>query len=415
MVLLIVVAVTWFVGASLFGVLSLIGLGLFGLTLYTIPAIVGVYLVPGVGAAGVTSATTSLATSAYIIAWASVCLCLMVARRAISLKPPINATPRPNRILLQALFLISLAMYFVIASRDGVLFFLAPRQVIDTGGLDIKIIWRWVNAYGLIVAISLGRRGFATIFGTLVLVYFVAGDRTVIAVLGAAIFIQQYFGRAFLPVAIRPAIAIPSAVGLAAIVFGKSIYLSVKDWSLDPLLLTFSSGRFITNLAYFEPFVVHNQMEVVTARGFDYPLWEVVKGSLGQLLLIPSLFGIDSSSFNVMFTDEFYPGISYGLAFNYWAQGYAVGRELGIVGFAAIFVIALVSADVVARKVTGARRAFVLLVGALVAVYIHRNSLENILAIVRQLAIVGIAAAGIAVIFKRWLPTKGGRGGSHPS
>jgi hypothetical protein len=157
------------------------------------------------------------------------------------------------------------------------------------------------------------------------IVIFLAGDRTMLLLVATAVIVYACQGQSMWRVLLRWQFLAAMAVLAILLWAGKPIYLAVKLQSWAPIE-TLSDGRHaISEYASFEPLLVHAMLEDVLNSGFVYPIGAVLMGALGQMLIIPSAFGIDSGGFNVAFTAAHYEGITYGLAFNYWAEAYSVG------------------------------------------------------------------------------------------
>lgn len=385
----------WWVALRLHGALSIVGAGLLGFTAYSLPAVVGVYLPPRLGETGYVAQTSAMATGQLVVAWIAFTVGLILMSRAVrqeqTTRHAVVGPPRPaDSVALLILLAAGIGLYAAIAVIDSPLYFLDPRQVQAAIFAEGKMMWRWVNAFGLLLSLSTRSRLLLLVFGAFTLIHCIAGDRTMVAILTVALAIQVYGGKRLAHVVRRPPFLMGGLVAFVFVLFGKPIYLSLKQGAIDPLIENFRPDRLLVNLNYFEPFGVHNQLEVVTSTGFRYPLSDVVSGVLAQFLIVPSAFGIDSSRFNVLFTQEFYSELTSGIAFNYWAQGYAVGQTLGVVVFAMIFAALLVSCQRIYLIAGRLGQIAVLLIGVLVGIYIHRNSLENIMAFIRQILLIGL-------------------------
>jgi hypothetical protein len=175
----------------------------------------------------------------------------------------------------------------------------------------------------------------------------------------------------------------------AIALLGKPIYLAVKLGSFDLLLRVATADGWLERLALtFEPFTTFNILDMTIRHDFHLPFWSVFQGAMGQFLLIPSYFGVDANSFNGEFTKTFVPRLKYGIAGNYWAQGWAIGGALGVAIYAAIYAAALRLCDRFARSHRSALGILSSVIGGLLAVYAHRNALDNLMSFVRQICLV---------------------------
>ena len=398
-VLVFVVVCTWFVVLRRYGPFSFVSAGVFCLTVYSIPAVLGlVFPFHDAGYLGLTSSSVQ-AVLVTVLAWIALLLALIV--RAPN-RHGGNSAFEPD-LRLEPFVVVALiycvAGYLLIAAMDGPLFFLAPRE--EQAQSTVRLLWRWVNAVGLVSAVLANNRRAAIVFAAALAVYFLAGDRTVLVITAFCLIVLYAQGRSLRDF-FRWRIAVTAGAGTLLGLFGKPIYLAIKAGSLDQLMLVGDSGWFELALTTFEPFVTFNILDLVLIHRFTMSVWDVVAGCLGQLLLVPSAFGLDSNSFNAEFTAEFVPDLSYGVAGNYWAQGWAIGGVVGVILYGWILALSLRVLDGWSRKYSGTTRVLCGLIGALVAVYVHRNSLDNLLSFVRQIVLVIVAIAAPATVLARF-------------
>lgn len=388
------VLITAVIILRLYGPASPMMLGVVGLFAYSLPALVGFFVAPGNANSAVNMHTSGAATTAVLVFWISFLFTAIVFRyrRASRLKfnqvGPVG-TINANRAL-NILLILSISLYIYIGIRQGWLFFMSQRAAISSSNIQVDVIWRWVNAATLLFALMAKRWDGVAVSLIFIAMYFIAGDRTVITILMGALVLYYLGGRRLSEMVLNPGQWLIFASGLVFVILGKPIYLSAKSMSFAPIMDSLFNRSAVSQISYFEPFVVFNQLEVVIARHFSYPFSEFAVGTLGQFLIVPSLFGIDSGGFNVAFTTEFYRSISYGLAYNYLAEGYSIGGLAGIMLFGAAYAVFILVLSRLAVKAGVVDRAFLLLAISIIAIYIHRNSMENILSFERQIFLIWV-------------------------
>jgi hypothetical protein len=379
--------------AKLYGVLSPLMLGVVGLSAYSLPALVGFYLAP-VESGVIAQSTSTPATIVVIIFWLAFVFAAVVFRpRAVGMVPLNVVGPygrRNGRLAVNMILLVSVCMYAYIGLTDGFLFFMSDNRSLSESNAEIKVLWRWVNAAMLILSLLANRRDGIFVSSLFIFMYFVSGDRTAIAILMGALVMLQFSGRRFSLAMFKFRHWVIVSFGFVVVVLGKPLYVAIKQLSLAPLENSLFGRSFASQLSYFEPLVVFNQLEVVVRTGFEYPLSDLIVGSLGQFLVLPSAFGIDSGNFNVAFTSEFYSHLTYGIAFNFLAQGYSVAGFAGVIFFGLVYGLSLVALTKTLYRAGVVDRAFVLLAISIIAIYIHRNSMENILAFLRQVFLIWV-------------------------
>lgn len=395
--LLLVVATSLTLLWSRYGVLSIAGVAGVGFLIYSIPALIGLMTTP-VTTGRFFLPTSGQATAMMMLAWAIFAgvLYLLSLRKTFSGRPPIAAAvpgSGDHRTLSRLMWLsmvASILIYFVLSWVSSPLFFLLPRDVAEDILPELQALWRWTIGIALLSAITARNWLVVLVSVLLTAIVFVIGDRTFLYISAFAIFISAFRGKPVARLLRRPSVWVFGAAMVFLILFGKATYLSIKesDWAyLEQFFHLRSHVRFF---AGFEPLLIHGHLETVMTYDWTYPVAETTIAVLGQLLIVPSAFGIDSQGFSDAFTRTFYPGIDYGLAHSYWAQAYSTGGPLGIALFATVFAGLTALVDDWERRGNPLTYVPVVLIGTTLAVYIFRNSLENILAFERQIAVAAI-------------------------
>jgi hypothetical protein len=112
----------------------------------------------------------------------------------------------------------------------------------------------------------------------------------------------------------------------------------------------------------------------------------------GKLVLLLSPFGRLLEGRYSAFEDEFksklFPTVTFGLAANVWAEAYCRLGPAGVIAVILAFVTGLIVLDWMIRRLPGILAPPLLLAGALLAFYIHRNDLYYELLLLRRAALV---------------------------
>lgn len=381
--LLLSIAVTAALAIHQFREISVIHLGIAGLLAYSVPAILGLSFPPHHERQLV--AVSPEATVAMALAWLGFALVIGLLPAPLRPRGREFSPASEHRVddFLRGALVVSIALYGMVCVRLGALFFLRPRAEISPHlGLGY-LFFKWALALGLIASVASRRSGFIVAFSLGMIVVAIAGDRTtpLITVLAVFLFVLEGFTVRQAVTSWRTWGAVALALG---IVFGTKFLYGVLKFSDGSAMEGLPPYGF---LLQWEAFLTHEILERVIRTGFSYSPWETLKGTLGQLLLLPSLFGIDSSRFNEVMQSELFPGITFNIAHNHWAQWFSMFGYLGVFLGAAILGGALVGIDRWISKTKGAWHFLALLVGSAVAVYVHRNSIENEAAIIRQIVL----------------------------
>lgn len=402
-----------------YGPFSIPMVGVAGFFVYSVPAIIGLML--PFDQVGLKELIPVSQGAVYVIwlGWMSFGFFMVLPRprRSLVFRPQSDLVGHRNlENFVFAAAVLSTGIFLVVAYVQGPLFFLQDRQTSDIVLEAPKLIWRWTNALGLLAAMRIRAFRLMAFFGLAIAAYYLAGDRTVIVITLVAVTVEVLRGSTIGDVVRQPKAIMLGLAILAIAVLGKPIYLAVKEGSLAPLAFSLASGNSGMLAANFEPFVTHYLLELTITYGYVAEWTDVVVGIVGQILIVPSLFGIDSSAYNVRFTDTFASDINFGIAFNYLGQAYSVGGEAGVMLFSALFAWMLrICGRLYQSRHTGLSIAS-LLCGALIGVYIHRNSLENLASFIRQVGVtfIGLLLLGQLLGALNWVPRgRLGRRASH--
>jgi len=365
-----------------------------GMAVYSVPAVIGYYITPFSAGRFFQSASDE-ARLLLALAWFVVGVILAVNPAARPRWNNISATAlmpqlQEVELFLRVLLVVNLIGLAMIAFQEGPLFFLQARsETLESSGA-ITQFWRWTNVLGVTLALAAGKKILSAYFIFTTTLYFIAGDRTVIVITLFSVALYLFRDRSVSELVKSPRVLGLGVFAIFVVFFGKAFYLAIKLSNFSILSDSFNQTDPSKQVAGFEPLLVHGHLETVISTGFSYPLAEVVRGTLGQFLIVPSAFGIDSQQFNVTFTETNYPGITYGLAYSYWAEGYSVANIGGIALFSAILGLMIIYANWLERTTRACTRALLVLIGSMIAVYIYRNSLENLFVFMRQMVMVFI-------------------------
>ena len=396
--MIILIVLNWILVIRATGLISLGSALLLGLTAYSAPVLLGYYL--HFGSSGLAETQVShAATNIMIWAWFWVLLATIVfyARPAnyprysftVGEASALNMYDSRSRLFCLLSLAVSVSLYLWIAILDSPLYFLDDRQVIDVQAERQKLLWKWVNLYGLISAMLIRSKAMVCIFCIFIMIYFLAGDRTMVLISGVSVAVYFLQGVRSIRQIIRPDLFLLVGLVLVLILFGKPIYYAVKSQSVIPMQILFAPNNNSVLLSFFEPLLIHNLFEDVIRSGFTYSWLDLGKGVIGQLLIVPSEFGIDSSAFNAQLQQALYPRVRFGVANHYFAQAWSLGSWSGVALFAFSLVLAIRLLGDLAFAVSPLPRIMIVIMGVVVGTYFFRNSVENILSMLRQIFLVG--------------------------
>lgn len=381
--LLFVILTTSVIVAHKHGLFSIVGVGLVGLAAYSVPSLTGFTYAYDLD--GILRPASDQAIFIHVVFWLPFFLIVAFSKKS-NKKIPFDQYKMSATAL--ACLYVSLILYLWIAIKDGPLYFLGNRQIGEEQIATIaKIIWAWVVAFGLIAALVSRRFLLLACFIAMALINLIAGDRGMPIFIILSIIIINLNNYSILSIIKNIRIFIYSIIILIIVFMAKPIYQAIKIKDYKEILNFLSETLDLHFIKSFEPFVIHNTLELVIEDGFTYEISYLFKGILGQLLLIPSLLGISSAEWNRQFQDFLNQDLGYGIAYSYMAQAYSIGGLLCVIIFAAIFAFGLIFLNKIYQRLSGLAALLVLQLGVVWGVFIYRNSLENIIAIFRQIFI----------------------------
>lgn len=378
-------------------------IGVAGLFSYTIPVLVG--LTSPVVAPGMTAYFTpasSQATMVMAIAWVSFAASILVAKSFHAIdRNAVLVVPHPHYIsrFLTLTFLLSAGIFASYVMKQGAGWFLQTRTELGSAvGID-WLIWKWSNALGLIVAAYFFcwtrlSKVYAAYFATMILINMIAGDRTtpVIAVIGAIVSVS--WGMPINRAVFSLKAWLGGGVVLAIIFLAKPFYIALKTGqSFGYVFKSMSTMAFQSG---WEAFATHELLERVMALGVSYSPWATLRDCLAQFLVMPSAFGFDSTGYNELIQTQIVSYATYGLASNFWAHWWSMFGLVGVVAGGMVYGFSLIFLNNRIMRSKGMGFFLLMMLAAILGVYAHRNSPENILALMRPI-VLSYAAVWLAM------------------
>ncbi|TIN11645.1 hypothetical protein [Mesorhizobium sp.] len=375
-----------------FGRVSAVSVGFVGLLAYSLPALVGVTKpVLTERMVGYLEPASDQAILVMAVAWAGFAASLYISAVGgfFRLKTPVpHVAPLPqhlNRFLLIAGF-ITVALFFSVSRGTGFMWFLQARaDVAAEIGVE-WLLWKWTLSLGFLAAWYHPAPFVARAFFTSMLLIVSMNDRTTPVIVLVSLAAACNWGRPLRSVIFTPKALAAATTVVSVILFGKLLVTSLKsDISFFDLLMASDP---MAILAGWEAFGTHQLLETAVALNVSYPLWDTVRDSLAQFLVMPSAFGFDSRGYNEMFQTQIFSEATYGLASNLWAHSWSAAGIPGVFVAGHLFGFALLAADKMVARSTSMAFFMFILIASTIGIYAHRNSPENLLAILRPIVLV---------------------------
>jgi hypothetical protein len=403
--LFLVIATALAVALSRYGIGSFVTLGTIGAAIYSIPALIDTQIALGARATGSRVDYVSVPPDVHVvvlIAWFALLVGLIVSimafpRAETSLHPVITEDSMQS-IALACAIVGPLGLFYFAYSQESFLFFLQVRTNQDSGAFST--LWKWVPLIGLVSASLARDRRSLIISVVMLLIIFLRGDRTLVAIATASLVVVASYKDPTWWRRLRP-LQVAGFIFAAGVVFvGKSIYIIIKA-----SLVGGSTDRLTVPLtdqlrSQFEPIGTFAHLEFVMRTGVGIPIGQFLESVFGNLLIVPSAFGISTNLYNTVVTSHLSARLSSGVAGNYMAHGYAVGGTAMAAFFYFLMPLMLRLCDSQFRQRAGSIKVFWCCVGAVIAFYIHRNGLDNLFSFVRQIFVVSVIIAALAAALR---------------
>ncbi len=247
------------------------------------------------------------------------------------------------------------------------------------------------------------------------------GDRTATAL--TIIACVLIYGQSLGPVAIlrkRPLLFPIAIVALitagTALKWGYSAYRAGGVLAVQEVMTTRSPLEIIHDGAEF--WTTQYMFADIVNSNFATDGGSILRAPLSALPIPRHIYTSGSDEFNQLFQPVLYPDVTWGMAFNPFAEFYSAAGVMGILAFVIATQCALYVIDRSSRSPRYAQwLPFVALAGSLVAFYTHRNSAAVTFAMIRNVfwpyvVVLALSRLRLATIIASWVDRRHGVGRS---
>ncbi|RWQ14436.1 hypothetical protein [Mesorhizobium sp.] len=242
----------------------------------------------------------------------------------------------------------------------------------------------------------------------MIVINMIAGDRTTPVVAVVGVIVTLSWGMPIFRAVFSIKAWFGAALVLAVIFLAKPFYIAVKTG------VSFSSVFDSTSTMAFqsgwEAFQTHELLERVPALGVSYPAWDTLRDSMAQLLVMPSAFGFDRTGYNELIQTQIISYATYGLASNFLAHWWSTFGLVGVVAGGMVYGFSLIFLNNRILRSWGTGFFLFTMLAAILGVYAHRNSPENILALMRPIvlayAVVWLGILPLHTAYRRIMPSR---------
>ena len=276
----------------------------------------------------------------------------------------------------------------ILALSGGIGVFFEGKYGSVPGG-NILIYYGWNSLLFITCAYNLCSRRLTDFFNLMclsqILLIFIGGDRT-LPMLYFVVFVLIYF-YGVRPIALlrgrRIVLGISILLLVPLLAISKSIYTYLPEYGFSSDLFGLFIGEQFWVYAEkdFEPTHAHQILIYATSGSVDYSLDQF---AVGVFSFLPgsSFLGIDPHAFSLAVKNKYFAswGEEAGIGAHFWAQGWVLGGFFGVIFFFIVLVFVLTKLDkIILISRNPAKRAIAFAVIAVLAFYIQRNSMEQIL------------------------------------
>lgn len=318
-----------------------------------------------------------------------------------------NIVEVEEKIALNIIFILSLVgmlLYIPILISSG-----SKTELLENTNLLSAVIYSNMPVVGFLLSLKVKNKKYLIIFIFMLFFLFLFGSRRSIAIafMGSIIILWQEHSFRLIE---KYKLIFFSFIALIAVVLSKTLYgyilsLGMKEGFLS-WIENFEIKYLMTGSEFINTSVILNS---VVENNFktDGVLYFYSFLSLQPIPL--SYFSYSSSYFNDVFQAALFPGISYGMAYNPWAEVYSAFGYIGVIILALFIPSVLTAFWYFYSNSKAVFSIIILMVGLVLSFWIERNSLATIFAYMRNIFYPLIFIFFIIVICKKFLKLKSGR------
>jgi hypothetical protein len=282
-------------------------------------------------------------------------------------------------------------------------------ELLENTNLLSAVIYSNMPVVGFLLALKTKNRKYLIIFTFMLFFLFLFGSRRSIAItfMGTVIILWQQHSFRLIE---KYKLIFFSFIALIAVILSKTLYGYILSLGVQKGFLSWIENFEVKYLMTGSEFISTSTiLNSVVDNNFKTDSIIYFYSFLSLQPIPLSYFGYSSSYFNDLFQPALFPGISYGMAYNPWAEAYSAFGYMGVI-ILALFIPSVLT--VFWYLYSNSKAVFsiiILMVGLVLSFWIERNSLATIFAYIRNIFYPLIFIFFIIVICKKFLKLKSGR------
>lgn len=316
-----------------------------------------------------------------------------------------NIVEVEEKIALNIIFILSLVgmlLYIPILISSG-----SKTELLENTNLLSAVIYSNMPVVGFLLSLKVKNKKYLIIFIFMLFFLFLFGSRRSIAIafMGSIIILWQEHSFRLIE---KYKLIFFSFIALIAVVLSKTLYgyilsLGMKEGFLS-WIENFEIKYLMTGSEFINTSVILNS---VVENNFktDGVLYFYSFLSLQPIPL--SYFSYSSSYFNDVFQAALFPGISYGMAYNPWAEVYSAFGYIGVIILALFIPSVLTAFWYFYSNSKAVFSIIILMVGLVLSFWIERNSLATIFAYMRNIFYPLLLIYFLIIIVKSFMMGRG--------
>lgn len=290
----------------------------------------------------------------------------------------------------------SILFLLFIMARHGPLFFAVVREETPLGGYE-QVVYRTLASLTLMVGIVERSRSAIGMACLMLTIYTIMGDRTAVAMGAVAWFVHISYSKGYTGWQIVRQNWIVILLGVGFVVQGKQLYVAANAFVRGEAQIALNVAAARAGVP--EPVLVFQTLNQTVKHNWGLE-FQTLEGALPGLIPFSTTLGFRSDQFNLYMQNELFASVRpYSLAYNPWAEGWAMGGWLGIFVVWAILIVGLIAIHGMAMRRSGILHALACTMVAYVGFYSQRNTIRTEIAFVTQLC---LAVGVLFLAFKAW-------------